>query len=68
MTRDAIARTLDPTDRIWFRVLQVPNTPRCTGPRLPDLVARIRPGDTGQSILTIVLLVASGLHLPPEFR
>lgn len=68
MTRDAIARTLDPTDRIWFRVLRVPKAPRRTGPRLPDLVARISPGDTGESILTIMPLVASGLHLPPEFR
>lgn len=41
-------------DRIDFRVLRIPNTPRATRPRLTDLVIHIGPGDDGEPVLTVM--------------
>ncbi len=42
-------------DRVAFRVLRIPNTPRATRPRLTDLVIHIGPGDAGEPVLTVML-------------
>ena len=42
------------TDRVEFRVLRIPNTPRATRPRLTSLVIHLGPGDDGEPVLTVM--------------
>lgn len=41
-------------DRVEFRVLRIPNTPRATRPRLTSLVIHIGPGDASEPVLTVM--------------
>lgn len=41
-------------DRVEFRVLRIPNTPRATRPRLTSLVIHIGPGGAGEPVLTVM--------------
>lgn len=41
-------------NRVEFRVLRIPNTPRATRPRLTTLTIHIGPGDDREPVLTIM--------------
>ena len=42
------------SDRVRFRLVRIPNTPRATVPRLVELVIGISGGDDGEPVLTIM--------------
>jgi hypothetical protein len=55
MLRSAIARHIDPTDRVTVDLVRIPNRRQTTVPRPARFWAHVGPGDTPDPVITLML-------------